>query len=595
MRAVLLLLPLACSSPRAPTWADVSPASDALLFEDARVFDGERVLRADVLVRGDRIVDVAADLDAAALDAARIDCAGRTLIPGLIDAHAHVRGARDLDQAAALGVTTVLDMFNDPALIARLQSEAHARPGRASVLSAGVMATVPGGHGDEYGGIPTLTRPDEAQRFVDDRIAEGSSFIKASFDDGHAFGVDLPALSPAALGAVIKAAHARGRIAVVHIGSLAGAKTALALGADGLMHVFADAAPDDEVLALARSHGAFVVPTLSILVRAGALRGRALAIDARVAPYLPVAARASLTRASVVLPGATNDDRHALAAVAALDRAGVPVLVGSDASNPGVAAGATVHGELSLLVHAGLTPTAALRAATSAAADAFRLADRGRIASGARADLVLVDGDPTVDIAATRAVVGVWHAGTRVDRETWAATVRAARLSPGVLANFDRGSLDTLAGAGLEVSTDALIGGPSTAQMNREGHALMLSGTLVPPAGDRADAWAGAILWTGRRRMEAGDLSDVGALSFRVRGDGGRYAVLVFTENGGDQPALASAFSAPSMWSDVVVPLAELADVTGIWFGATSEGRAGGFRLALDDITLLGVNAAARP
>jgi len=79
-----------------------------------------------------------------------------------------------------------------------------------------------------------------------------------------------------------------------------------------------------------------------------------------------------------------------------------------------------VHGELELLVGAGLTPVQALTAATSAPAHAFRLTDRGVIAPGKRADLVLVDGDPTRDITATRRIVSVWKKGVEVKRSRFA-------------------------------------------------------------------------------------------------------------------------------------------------------------------------------
>jgi imidazolonepropionase-like amidohydrolase len=92
--------------------------------------------------------------------------------------------------------------------------------------------------------------------------------------------------------------------------------------------------------------------------------------------------------------------------------AGVPIVLGTDANQaPGVPAnvpyGESAHRELELLVEAGLTPAEALHAATGAAADRFGLPDRGRIAPGLRADLLLVDGDPTTDITATRAILAV--------------------------------------------------------------------------------------------------------------------------------------------------------------------------------------------
>ena len=103
-------------------------------------------------------------------------------------------------------------------------------------------------------------------------------------------------------------------------------------------------------------------------------------------------------------------------AVRQLAAAGVPLLAGTDAPAPGLTYGASLHRELEHLVNAGLTPAAALAAATSASAKAFRLSDRGRVTPGMRADLLLVDGDPTKQIRDTRNIVAVWKRGVRVAR-----------------------------------------------------------------------------------------------------------------------------------------------------------------------------------
>lgn len=90
---------------------------------------------------------------------------------------------------------------------------------------------------------------------------------------------------------------------------------------------------------------------------------------------------------------------HFFETIRRLHAAGVRMVAGTDAANPGTAHGASLHPELELLVRAGLTPVEALRAATSAPVAALKLPDRGRIAPNAPADLVLVNGDPTQDIA----------------------------------------------------------------------------------------------------------------------------------------------------------------------------------------------------
>src|SRR5262249_56931007 len=91
-----------------------------------------------------------------------------------------------------------------------------------------------------------------------------------------------------------------------------------------------------------------------------------------------------------------------------LGSAEVPILAGTDAPASGTTYGASLHWELHHLVDAGMTPPAALATATSSAARAFRMTDRGRIQTGMRADLLLVEGDPTTDIRATWNVVRVW-------------------------------------------------------------------------------------------------------------------------------------------------------------------------------------------
>ncbi|GAA0492061.1 hypothetical protein Ade02nite_21760 [Paractinoplanes deccanensis] len=109
---------------------------------------------------------------------------------------------------------------------------------------------------------------------------------------------------------------------------------------------------------------------------------------------------------------------HVLRSVKALHDAGVDLLAGTDAAPfplpfmAGVAHGASLHHELQYLVRAGLTPVEALRAATSTPARLFGLDDRGRIAPGLRADVLLVDGDPTTQIDDTLNLRTVWRRGT---------------------------------------------------------------------------------------------------------------------------------------------------------------------------------------
>ncbi|MDL9937212.1 amidohydrolase family protein [Gordonia sp. ABSL1-1] len=140
-----------------------------------------------------------------------------------------------------------------------------------------------------------------------------------------------------------------------------------------------------------------------------------LAEDPRVAARLDPAWDTTLRSSFGHYPQGDIDD--VLASVAALRDAGVDLLVGTDVSIPepfmgGLAHGASVHHELQYFVQAGFTPSEALTAATATTARRFGLDDRGRVAVGLRADLLLVDGDPTTDIDDTLNTLAVWRNGT---------------------------------------------------------------------------------------------------------------------------------------------------------------------------------------
>lgn len=567
------------------------------MFRHVRVFDGQTVLPdTTVVVQDGRIAALGARV-ALPRGAERIDGTGKTLLPGLIDSHAHVWNRSHLAQSLVLGVTTVLDMFTDPKLAAGLKQQAAAGAELADLRSAGILVTAPKGHGTEYGvPIPTLSAPTDADAFVAARVQEGSDYIKLVYTPGSK---RFPSLGKQTLAAAIAAAHARGKLAVVHIDRLAGARDAIESGADGLAHVFADQPPDDALIRLAVQHKTFVVATLSVLRTASQRSvGPELLEDPQLAPFLAPQAAGSLKAdfGARFVP----DYGVPRTAVQMLHAAHVPILAGTDAPNPGTTYGASVHSELALLVEAGLSPTDALIGATSAPAAQFHLDDRGRIAPGLRADLVLVDGDPTTDIRATRKIVGVWKGGAPVDRKTFrtaaqaekAAVQAAPAVALGMVSDFENGQPSARFGAGWTVSTDQLAGGKSTATLAVAGPgahgskgALRISGEVM--AGSE-HPWAGAMFFPGPQPMAPANLSAMKELTFWARGDGKRYGVLLFAHSRGTLPT-SVAFDAPAQWTQVRLPLARFTgidgrDVTGLFFGAVSG--PGRFALEIDDVEL---------
>jgi imidazolonepropionase-like amidohydrolase len=570
-------------------------SAGGVAITNVRVFDGERTIpRANVLVRGGAIVSVGGDAPPAGVPV--VDGAGQTLLPGLIDAHTHAFGDA-LERALVFGVTTELDMFTDHAFADRMRRDQRSEAGapmRADIFSAGTLVTAPGGHGTEYGmKIPTISEASDAGPFVDARLAEGSDYIKIVYDDGASHAARFPSIGEDVLRAVVAAAKQRGKLAVVHIGSRSAADRAMASGANGLVHLFANEPPAPDLAERMSRAGMFAIPTLSVIESTtGVASGKALASDARLAPYLTALELTALSGSFPVRPGSKQNLTHAFDAVRRLHAAGVPLLAGTDAPNPGTSHGVSLHRELELLVRAGLTPQAALASATSVPARAFRLADRGRIAPGLRADLVLVSGDPTTDILATRAVVGVWKRGVRLDRRHAPAETAApaAATSTGAVSHFDGPQTDAAFGAGWQASTDSIMGGKSTASMAlRPGGANGTAGALEVTGAIAAGApfpWAGAMFFPAATPMQPVDLSRFKEIVFWARGDGQEYQVMVFATRLGSIPA-ARPFKAGPEWREVVMPLASFngldgSDLRGVLFSAGTT--PGPFTFAIDEV-----------
>ena len=400
------------------------PGDISYVIRNVRVFDGETVVeRQTVVIRDGKIAAIGATV-AVPAGAQEISGEGRTLLPGLMDAHVHLPlfGATGaLQQNLAFGITTAIVMgTNQQAMSQVKQIQAADSFAAASILTVGPVATAPGGHptqmegGARPGSIPTVSAPGEADAFVAARVAEGSDFIKIIYDDIEKYGKKLPMLDEATVAALVQAAHGRERIAVAHIGTEGHARSAIAAGVDGLAHLFDGSTVTPDFGQFASKHSVFVIPTLSTLYSGcGRPDGPEFLKDAETMKHVKPQFRSLLDMPS---PPAKLSCDALPQTIRQLVAAGVPVLAGTDAPYPGLTYGASLHRELEHLVDAGMTPAAALAAATSAVAKAFRMNDRGRIRTGMRADLLLVGGDPSKQIRDTRNIVEVWKRGVRVGR-----------------------------------------------------------------------------------------------------------------------------------------------------------------------------------
>ncbi len=577
-------------------------------IKNVRIFDGSQVIpRGTLVLRDGKIVEIG-PLVSIAEGTEVIDGEGQTLLPGLIDAHVHIWDAQQLRQSLVFGVTTVIDMgmaFETMAKIKQQQSAGEA-PDQASLVSAGSLVTAPRGHGTEYGiPFPTISKPEEVQAFVDARIAEGSDFIKIIYDDGKTYSINWPTLDQATLTAVIQAAHHRKKLAVVHIATLAGARTAIAAGADGLVHLYCDDAFDPEFGRLVAQHQVFVIPTLSVLESVSGTSGApTLVEDPYLAPYLKPS---DITNLKQTFPFTFQMGRKgyegAEKALQQLNTAQVPILTGTDAENPGTTYGASLHRELALLVQAGLTPIEALKSATSVPAAIFHLTDRGRIQSGYNADLLLVKGDPTTGITTTRNITAIWKNGIPVDRKTYRETtakektaVAAHIVEPppagsesGWISDFEAEAISANFGAGWSVSTDTMMGGKSTAEFHRvtggaQGStgAMMITGNIVAGI---PSSWAGAFFSPGLAMMTPANLSAKKTVSFWAKGDGKTYYIMIFAQSLGYMPAIQT-FAVGSEWKQYTFPFEQFNtdahDLTGLFLGGGLT--PGDFTFYIDDI-----------
>ncbi len=276
---------------------------------------------------------------------------------------------------------------------------------------------------------------DAVRKAARHNLRDGSDFLKVVLETQEA---GYPSLTPDTAAALATAAHAEGRLAVAHVGTQRDAEDAVRAGVDGLMHLFVDSAPRASLIDAIVARKVFVAPTITILQsHCGVAPGAALVADPRVAPFLSDKEKKRLGWTPRSRPeGPCMEHLHSSVKMLA-GRA--PILAGTDAINRGTAHGPSLHGELAALVAAGLSPEAALAAATSAPARAFRLHDRGRIAAGLLADLALVDGDATRDVGRSLSLERVWKRGRPFDRAAFAARVSNRALTRARLDTRARG------------------------------------------------------------------------------------------------------------------------------------------------------------
>jgi imidazolonepropionase-like amidohydrolase len=416
--------------------------------------DGRNTVAQAIAIGGGAIVAVgtSAEIQArAGADTRVIDLAGKAVMPALVSTHVHPgfqKGVtyvaanytretvlNDLNRALYFGIAVVQSQGIEPGdVLYRIRAEQAAGTlGGAKLLMAGrgIGAPNAGPGAAAYAGIAYEIATDAAaRRAVDELAARDVDLVKIWVDDRNG---RAPQLSSALYSAVIDAAHERELRVNAHVFYHSDAEGLVAAGIDGLVHLVRDVEMSDLLIAEIVRRNVYVNANMSSPRRAtqvgippwltSADPMRRLLTES-VAPDL-IAKMEATFRQRDAQGAADARERYAILerSLRKLSAAGAKLVLGADTGVEDHLFGLAEHLELQAMVDAGMTPAQVLVAATSRAAEYLELDDRGSLAPGKRADLLVLDASPLDDIANTRRIARVFIGGAEVDRAALRAQI----------------------------------------------------------------------------------------------------------------------------------------------------------------------------
>ena len=381
--------------------------SQVTVFEGARLIVGDGsapIENAAFVVDGARFTQVGpAGQVKVPAGATRVNLAGKTVMPGIIDTHTHMPDTREamidsLQRKAFYGVSVVMSLGTDAGDLAFTVREERI-PGAARLLTAGRGITMPEpGRSD----VPYwVTTEAEARKAVEELAAKKVDIVKIWVDDRNG---KYKKLTPELYGAVIDEAHKRGLRVTVHVYYLDDAKGLLKAGVDAFAHGVRDKEVDEEFMTLVKQRPNFVlVPNMP---------DRGVATDMSwLSGSVSDAELKKLQASATERPAAQQSFGIQARSLAKLSAAGVKIALGTDGNIPW-----SHHLEMEDMVASGMTPHQVIVAATRNAAEFLRLPDHGTIAPGKSADFIVLDASPLDDIKNTRRISDVYIRGAKLDR-----------------------------------------------------------------------------------------------------------------------------------------------------------------------------------
>jgi len=433
-------------------------SSSAVLFEGARLLIGDEspvIERGAILVDGGRIVAVGAQGTVSApAGSARVDLAGKTLMPAMVNVHVHIGyegyttwQARNhtpanvvdhLQRSAYYGTAATTSVGSSPTdqllALQRDQTAGKLPPNAARLLFMPGMAPPNGGPDhilreatNELKVVNEVTTPDQARAAVRRVGGLGVTHLKAWFDDRRG---SYPKLTTATYLAIVDEAR-RQRITLhTHAIDIADQKVAVKAGTDVLVHMVQRQPLDDEFLALVREKKPYWATVIG-LGDPTALCTPDPFFEQAIPPSVIARIRATMERLPLTPscgpPPTTAADRERQMAVnfPQMLAAGARVVLATDTGiQPGHTFGSGEHVELARWVQLGMSPAEAIVSATSRPAALMGQADLGTLAVGKRASFIVLDANPLENILHTRRIADVYLDGARIDRAALAAGFR---------------------------------------------------------------------------------------------------------------------------------------------------------------------------